>query len=111
MTPTPNSSSQPALNHAFTPPELAEFNAVLNVALAADVIDELLIEKIIDQRANLVESLLNNLDEQQKRCFAAYEMKSNDAILAAVTERRRQLKAKLGKVSKASKGIKKYHQV
>jgi len=105
------STDIPALNHAFTPIELEELNAVLHSALLASETDDHLIAKIIEQRANLVESLLNNLDEQQKRCFAAYEIKTNDAILNAVTQRRCDVKAALGKVSKASKGIKKYHQV
>jgi archaellum component FlaC len=98
-------------NHAFTPDELAELNVALSNALQNTDIDDQSIEKIISERANLVDSLLNNLDEQQKRCFAAYEIKTNDAILLAVSDKRSQVKTELGKVSKASKGIKKYHQV
>lgn len=114
-TPTSNDSLT-RFNHASTPSDLAALNVALCIALQTCALqnedtDDRSIEKIIDQRANLVESLLNNLDEQQRKCFAAYEIKTNDAILLAVTERRSQVKAELGKVSKASKGIKKYHQV
>lgn len=107
------------LNHAFTPPELAQFNQKLSIVLgqANDKVDfdstpsNLEIEKIIDQRANLVESLLNNLDEQPKRCFAAYEVKTNDFILQEMSRQRTSAKEALAKISKASKGIKKYQQV
>ena len=105
------------LNHAFTPPELAQYNQKLSMILgqannnADSPTSNLEIEKIIDQRAKLVESLLNNLDEQPKRCFAAYEVKTNDFILQEMSQQRSLAKEGLAKISKASKGIKKYQQV
>lgn len=107
------------LNHAFTPPELAQLNQNLSIVMgqASNNVDtdfttsNLELEKIIHQRANLVESLLNNLDEQPKRCFAAYEVKTNDFILQEMSRQRSSAKEELAKISKASKGIKKYQQV
>lgn len=100
-----------SFNHNYTPPELQHINAELTLLLANEASEEYTIQKIIEQRANLVETLLNTLDEPQKRCFATFEIKSNDAILAIVEERKLALKSQLGSVSKSSKAIKKYHQV
>lgn len=98
-------------NHQYSPDELVQLNGQLAQALVADPFDETSLHKIIEQRANLVESLLNNLDEQQKRCFATCERDTNDAILTLVEQRRANVKKALAKVSKASKAIKQYHQV
>lgn len=99
------------LQHAFTPPKLAILNQELDEVLLMDPIDESLLQKIIIKRANLVESLLNTLDEQQKRSFAANELKTNDVIIELVEKQRSLTKTDLAKVNKASKAIKKYHQV
>ncbi|MGB3727489.1 MAG: hypothetical protein WA981_17190 [Glaciecola sp.] len=100
-----------ALNHAFTPKALAEINSQLSSLLVDDDADEHALEKIIDIRADLVETLLNELDEQQKRCFAAYEININTAIIDQVSEKRDALRNELTTASKSSKAIKKYHQV
>lgn len=100
-----------AFNHAFTPPQLCACNTQLSLLLDNETFDEQEIEKIIGERANLVDSLLNSLDEQQRRCFAAFEIKTNDAILAIVDAKRSAVQIELGQVSKSSKAIKKYHQV
>lgn len=99
------------LQHAFTPPQLAILNQELDQVLLCDPIDESLLQKIISKRANLVESLLNTLDEEPKRSFAANEVKSNDVIIAIVEKQKSLTKSDLAKVNKASKAIKKYHQI
>ena len=99
------------IQHEFTPPKLAILNRQLDEVLLSNPIDESLLQKIITKRANLVESLLNTLDEQQKRSFAADELKSNDVIIELVKKQRSLTQADLAKVNKASKAIKKYHQV
>lgn len=104
-------SSFANLQHAYTPPKLALLNQELDEALLSTPIDESVLQKIITKRANLVESLLNTLDEQPKRRFAANELKSNDLIIDLVEKHRRLIKTDLASVNKASKAIKKYHQV
>lgn len=99
------------LQHPYTPPKLAILNQELDEVLLRDPIDESSLQKIVSKRADLVESLLNTLDEQQKRCFAANEVKSNNVIIELVEKQRSLIKADLTKVNKASKAIKKYHQV
>lgn len=106
-----NDSQQNPFNHEYTPPELANINLELSKSLAQTPLDEAHLQNIVAQRANLVETLLSNLDEQQKRHFAALELKTNDAILALVNEQKNHAKNALSKVSKSSKAIKKYHQV
>jgi len=98
-------------DHEYTPQALSEINARLSVCLSQTPIDEKSLQKIIEQRANLVESLLNNLDIQHKHVFAKLELNMNDTILAHVEKQKNYAKNALGKVSKASKAIKKYHQV
>jgi hypothetical protein len=101
----------PSLQHAFTTPELAILNRELDDVLLNIPLNDTLLQKIITKRANLVESLLNTLDEQQRKRFAKHELISNDIILEAVEIQRNITKAELAKVNKASKAIKKYHQV
>lgn len=100
-----------SIQHVYTPPELAILNRQLDEVLLANPIEESRLQKIIAERANLVESLLNTLDEQPKRCFAEFELKSNDVIIKLIEKQRGLIKADLSKVNKASKAIKKYHQV
>ena len=100
-----------SLQHQYTPAELTQLNAQLNAVLTAQPLDDLLLQKIIDKRANLVESLLINLDERQKRCFAVNEIKTNDVLVTLVERYRDNAKAELVNISKSSKAIKKYHQV
>jgi hypothetical protein len=103
------------ITHASATPELDKeldkLNQRLDEVLSHESLDEVRLQKIINKRADLVESLLNNLNEKQKRCFAAEELKANDAILALVETHRRQAKADLKAVSQSSKAIKRYHQV
>lgn len=106
-----STQSQASFDHECTPANLSMLNQQLGTSLHETLIDEATLQKIIIERANLVESLLNNLDEQQKKRFATLELKVNDAILALVDEQKNHAKNALGKVSKASKAIKKYQQV
>ncbi|MDT0593800.1 hypothetical protein [Glaciecola petra] len=109
------------LDHSDTPSELADINKHLlklfncNVEQDADgtlsqAIDED-IEKFILKRANLVESLLNTLQEQQKLSFARKEIDINKVLLGAVELKRKHVRENLANISKASKAIKEYHQV
>ncbi|MFW8590242.1 hypothetical protein ACOI22_05555 [Glaciecola sp. 2405UD65-10] len=100
-----------SFNHAYTPPELMEFNQQLSEILSQDYSSDAALEKLIGERANLVESLLNTLDEQHRRCFAASELKTNDIITSLVEARQATVRSLLGQASKSSKAIKKYHQV
>jgi hypothetical protein len=100
-----------SIQHKFTPPKLEILNRELDEVLLSNPVDEYLLQKIITKRANLVESLLNTLDEQQKRSFAADELISNNVIIELVEKQRSLTQADLAKVNKASKAIKKYHQV
>ncbi len=97
------------LNHPHTPSELAELNDALLSAISDE--NDTLLENLVEQRANLVDSLLNSLDEEQKRIFAKYETQSNNRLLSAITEKRTLIANELQKANKASKAIKKYHQV
>lgn len=101
----------PDIQHPLTSLELASLNQALDDLLQSNPIDDLTLQKIIDKRANLVESLLTTMDEHTRRCFAAYELKSNDKIIESVNALRSVSKIELEKVSRASKAIKKYHQV
>lgn len=98
-------------NHAYTPPELKEFNQQLSDILSQDYSSDAALEKLIGERANLVESLLNTLDEEQRRCFAASELTTNNEITNLVEARQANIRSLLGQASKSSKAIKKYHQV
>ncbi|MFT4654247.1 MAG: putative phosphosugar-binding protein [Kangiellaceae bacterium] len=99
------------LQHAYTTSKLAILNRELDEVLLSIPIDDTLLQKIIIKRANLVESLLNTLEEEQRRCFATHELKSNDLIIEAVENQRNEIKVELAKANKASKAIKKYNQV
>lgn len=100
-----------SFNHAYTPKELIFYNNQLSELLSEEYGSDKALEKIIGERANLVETLLNTLDEQQKRCFAAHELKTNDEITRQIEDRRSIVRSLLGQASKSSKAIKKYHQV
>ncbi|MFT6269881.1 MAG: hypothetical protein ACJAVV_002708 [Alphaproteobacteria bacterium] len=100
-----------SLQHAFTTPELAILNRELDEVLLSVPLNDTLLQKIIIKRANLVESLLNTLDEEQRRCFATHELTTNDFIIEAVENQRNVIKAELTKANRASKAIKKYNQV
>jgi hypothetical protein len=99
------------LTHELTPPDLNLLNQKIGDILLTLPIDDVELQQIIVDRANLVESLLNTLDPLQQKRFAQHELKSNDAILAAVDIHRKAISIELAKVNKASKAIKKYHQV
>ena len=99
------------LTHELTPPKLVVFNQKLDEVLLTLPIDEEKLQQIIVKRANLVESLLKTLDPSQRKRFASHELKSNNAILAAVDTHKKAISIELAKVNKASKAIKKYHQV
>lgn len=86
-------------------------NQTLDEVLHEVPLDEAALQQIVIKRANLVESLLNSMDQSQLTCFARHELTSNDAILAAVDVHKKTLSIELAKVNKASKAIKKYHQV
>lgn len=109
------------LDHSDTPYELAQINKHLlklfnsnleddKDGTASQAIDED-IEKFIQKRANLVESLLNTLQEQQKLSFARKEIDINQVLLGAVELKRKHVRENLANISKASKAIKEYHQV
>ena len=109
------------LDHSETPAPLAKLNvtlsALLNQTHAEDPdgsLNQALdteIQKIIDERANLVESLLSSLQEQQKRSFARKELNANQVILDLGEAKRQQVRQHLTSINKASKAIKEYRQV
>lgn len=99
------------LHHALTTKDLAILNRQLEGVLLNTPLDEALLQNTIEKRADLVESLLNTLHTQERRCFATFEIKSNDIIIEAVDKQRNAIKAELAKINKASKAIKKYQQV
>jgi hypothetical protein len=101
------------LQHDSTPPELEKLNQALGQILVTDAIDDVLLQKIIAQRADLVESLLKTIatDEETRRCFAENELVVNNFIIETVSAQRSITKTELAKVSKASKAIKKYKQI
>ena len=99
------------LAHDLTPKALAKLNQELEAVLFVLPVDEVLLQQIIIKRANLVESLLNDMDVSQRRCFASQELTCNNTIIAAVDIHRQATSVELAKVNKASKAIKKYHQV
>jgi hypothetical protein len=100
-----------SIEHALTTSDLASLNRKLDEVLLNDPVNDNLLQKIIDERANLVESLLGTMDKHSRRRFAANELISNDFIMTTVQAQLSQTKIELGKVSKASKAIKKYQQV
>jgi len=100
-----------SFNHEFTPEELRVYNNQLSELLNEEYSSDADLEKIITERANLVETLLNTLNEQQRRCFAAQELKTNNAITSQIEQRRSIVRSLLGQASKSSKAIKKYQQV
>lgn len=99
------------LQHEFTTPDMAILNQQLDEVLLCEPLNETLLQEIIIKRADLVESLLSTLDEPQLKCFATHELKSNDIIIEAVEIHKNTIQVELAKVNKASKAIKKYHQV
>jgi len=100
-----------SLQHVCTTQELAVLNRQLDEVLLSTPVNDTFLATIIDERANLVESLLNSLHPEQRKRFASFEIKSNDIIIAAVDKHRNETKAELSKINKASKAIKKYQQV
>lgn len=110
-----------SLDHSDTPLELAQLNKsiseLFNTSVENDQDGKAYqaldsdIEKIIQKRADLVESLLSSLQEQQKISFARKEININQVLLEAVELKRKNVRENLANISKASRAIKEYHQV
>jgi hypothetical protein len=99
------------LNHSQTPQRLAQVNASLQVCLAKVEVDETHLKILIDQRAELVNKLLNTLNEPQRKQFAQQETKINQVLVNSVVALRITAKKALSDVAKSSKAIKQYQQV
>lgn len=99
------------LSNPQTPAELAALNRKIINLIKQDDFDDALVQKLICERDNLVKTLLNSLNEQEKKSFAALEVTTNDHILSILNQRKDSVMQELNKVSGASKAIKKYHQV
>jgi hypothetical protein len=99
------------LNHPYTPTELAEINQMLVDCLASSEVNESDLTILIEQRAKLVNKLLNSFNEPQRRLFAKQEASINQQLIERVTELRTSAKQALSSVAKSSKAIKQYQQV
>ncbi|MBT1450810.1 hypothetical protein KJ365_07925 [Glaciecola sp. XM2] len=98
-------------SHSYTPEDLAQINVSLEDVLAQETLDEPQLKILIDQRAKLVNLLLNTMQDQQKRCFAKAELKVNEQLVRLISAQTQQVKDELAGYAKASKAIKQYHQV
>lgn len=98
------------LNHLYTPPELAQINENLSALLHDDECDQTLLQKYVLQRENLVNTLLNSLDQQQRKLFAEHEKQSNDFLLEKLRSMQNKVAEDLSKVTSSAKAIKHYHQ-
>ncbi len=100
----------PELNHALTPESLSKLNATITDVLSAQDLDEMHLLRLVEQRAQIVETQLDAFSEEERKHFAELEAPINDDLLALVSNLKSELKKELSKVSKASKAIKKYRQ-
>lgn len=99
------------LDHSHTPEELSAINQMLVVCLANSEVNESDLMILIEQRAKLVNKLLNSFNEPQRRLFAKQEMSINQQLIERVTQLRTSAKQALSSVAKSSKAIKQYQQV
>jgi len=74
-------------------------------------IDETQLSHLVEQRAKLVDILLNSLNSQQRQEFALSETKINQDLIARVSKVHASAKKALSDVASSSRAIKQYQQV
>jgi hypothetical protein len=99
------------LNHAHTPPELSSINQSLQDCFDAEMVDELHLKILVEQRAKLVDKLLKSMKTEQRKQFANLEVKINELLIEQVSALRDVAKDALSSVAKSSRAIKQYQQV
>ncbi len=98
------------LNHDMTSNELLELNIALFALLIQDNVTEKAIQALVYERSQEVERILDQSNDIQKREFASLESPVNELIMTHINKLKDTVQKSLGKVSKASKAIKKYRQ-
>ncbi|MER2492157.1 hypothetical protein [Catenovulum sediminis] len=97
------------LNHAYTPPELALLNTQLVEIINEDELDSANLLKLIEQRDELIQGLLDTFKnlEQQKE-FALAERDVNNRLITLCNQLFKQSESALMQLVKGQKAIKKY---
>lgn len=90
---------------------LSKINADLLDCLNESPIDETQLSHLVEQRAKLVDILLNSLNSQQRQEFALSETKINQDLIARVSKVHASAKKALSDVASSSRAIKQYQQV
>lgn len=98
------------LNHDMTSNELLELNRALFALLIQENVTEKAIQALVYERSQEVEHILDQSNDTQKREFASLESPVNELIMTHINKLKDTVQKSLGKVSKASKAIKKYRQ-
>lgn len=99
-----------SLTHSCTPPKLEELNEKINQILGEETLDSKALLNLINQRDQLVLSILGELDDSPdlKAQFAQAEAQSNTYLLDSIKGYRQVSQEELKILIKGRKAVQKY---
>jgi hypothetical protein len=96
------------LDHSFTPPPLKTINQELLELTAENDPDESRFLKLVTERDEFIQRLLENLIEEEKNNFVTAELQVNGALVAHAEESFKASLKQLSDLVRGRKALKKY---
>ncbi|KXI27900.1 hypothetical protein [Paraglaciecola hydrolytica] len=96
------------LDHALTPPQLKQLNQTLLELLANDSPDENEFLRLVTLRDDIIQSYLQECDEEMRKSFAQAELQVNGALVAYANTLFKASLKELSSLIRGRKAVKKY---
>lgn len=97
-----------ALNHPYSPSELKEINLQIEELIESRDFDEARLLQLVNQRDEIVQKHLKNIEKQQLKDFANAELSANKLLVDFTCGLQSESLGKLSALIRGRKAVEKY---